>query len=257
MRPSTEDTFIYDHEDNELVQAPQTQDRWFRLLSKLFKVKQQPDSIPFNINIPDSSRSPSSSSCFTCGCCGFVFSLIFVIVGLGCLITVYSMWSYVIALSTTVTGLGVRGLGLQGHYTFTGIMSGPSQESINSQVSMVMSTASSNSTNPKVAILNGWFDLHSQRTDWNVVLFRDTFGLFLSPNPSGRFYLWAKHLNETTDTLEHAIGSPWNLNSVRVGSKTGNGLPEFLKQGNDDTRPLFYWFVVQSSQTTWSVPLSQ
>jgi hypothetical protein len=265
MRSPTEDDFLDELGDGDGTtrQTTQSQNRLLRLFWKLFQTRQQPmmmnDHIPLNIHIPEPHQS-SRSSCFTCGCCGFTFSLLFVLVSLASLITVYSMWAHVIALSTTITGLGVRGLGLQGHYTFTGFLDSSSQSI--SQSSIVVSsssttTSSTNSSNPKVALLHGWFDLHSQRTDWNVVLFQDTFGLFLSPNPSGRFYLWAKRFNETTQTLEHTVGSPWVLDSVRVGSKTGNDLPEFLKQGIDDNHPLFYSFVIHSSRTTWSVPLSK
>jgi hypothetical protein len=162
------------------------------------------------------------------------------LVALSCFITVFSLWGHVVAVSTQLTGLATKTLGLQGHYTFTGFRNNANTMSITD-------------VSGQVAVLHGSFDLHAQRTDWNVVLFEDTFGLFLSPNPSGRFYLWAKRFNATTHVLEHTTGSPWALQSVRVGSTTGNDLPVFIRQPPDE--PLFYFFVIQSSQTTWSVPL--
>lgn len=186
---------------------------------------------------------PSSNSCVSCGCCSVMFSVLFLIVGLVCFITVYSLWGHVIAGSTELTGLATKYMGLQGHYTFTGFMDGAAQS---------LAQANIASTTQTVAVLHGWFDLHAQRTDWDVVLFQDTFGLFLAPNPSGQFYLWARRFNKTTHVLDHAAGSPWPLGSVRTGSKTGNDLPPFLAR---ETEPLFYSFVIQSTHATWSVPL--
>jgi len=185
----------------------------------------------------------------SCGCCSIAFSVLVLIVSLSCFITAYSLWGHVIAGSTELTGMATRVLGLQGHYTFTGIVGSTGQTVAG--MPTIKSTATVSTTTP-VAILHGWVDMHAQRTDWNVVLFQDTFGLFLNPNPSGRFCIWAKLLNETSHVLEHTAGSPWFLEG-RTGSKTGAELPAFLRQ--PPNKPLFYEFVIQSSLTTWSVPL--
>lgn len=228
MRSTTENDFMYDTEP----MTPAATGLLTRLSNTLLRRNSEPTVV----------YAAPNSSCVSCGCCSVMFSVMFLVVGLVCFITVYSLWGNVVAGSTVLTGLATKYMGLQGHYTFTGFMDGTTQ-------SLALASIASTQT---VGVLHGRFDIHAQRTDWDVVLFQDTFGLFLAPNPSGQFYLWARYFNKTTHVLEHAAGSPWALGSVRTGSKTGNDLPAFLKQ---ETEPLFYSFVIQSAHATWSVPL--
>lgn len=234
MRSEAEDGFLTDDE------APQ-KGMFRRFIHRVMNKAQAPPPAPTVIY--GSPNEPQS--CFRCGCCGVGLIFVVLLVALAMLITSYSLWTQVASASTSFTGMATRLFGLQNHYTFTGFTSVGGTE--------VSQTSLGVASTPQVGLLHGWFDLHAQRTDWEVLAFQDTAGLFLSPNPSGRFYLWAKAFNTTTNTLEHVAGSPWNLGAVRTGSKTGDEIPAFVR--NPPAQPLFFWFVVQSSQTLWSTPL--
>lgn len=233
MRSQSEDAFLEDD-----VGTTDARPVYRKLFSRMQSLLTSPKPTPTVIYANEPKQA-----CLSCGCCGMSLLFIGLIAVLVFFITTYSLWTQVIGASTTFTGLMTRTLALQTHYTFTEFM-----ETGGGNVNSLSATSTG-----EVAILHGWFDLHSQRTDWNVVLFQDTFGNF----PNGSFFLWAKRLNETTHTMDHVQGSPWPLNSTRTGSKTGQDLPPFLRQGLDDPNksPLFYWFVVQSSQTLWSARL--
>jgi len=250
MRSEIEDAYMEENDMEPVTQGTGAgRNVMSRLLSKLLQVNRtsSPPPLPMTIHMPEPAGA--RGGCMSCGCCAVLLAFVFLLAGLAMFITAYALWTPVIAASTELTGWTTRLLGLQGHYTFTGFMG-------TGGAALTQETVGTSSTAPQAAVVHGWFDLHAQRTDWNVVLFQDTFGLFLAPNPSGRFYLWAKQFNETTHTLEHAPGSPWLLNSTRTGSRSSGDLPVFVRQGGSGSaEPLFYWFVIQSSQTTWSIPL--
>lgn len=237
MRSEVEDEFLVEDPD-----VPRS-GMFRRLMNRILNKSPPPPPPPTIIY----GQGDQPQSCFRCGCCGVSLIFIVLLLALAMLITSYSLWSQVANASTSFTGMATRLFGLQNHYTFTSFTASTGGGEV-SQTSLGIASS------PSVGILHGWFDLHAQRTDWEVLLFQDTAGLFLSPNPSGQFYLWAKVFNTSTHTLDHVAGSPWNLGAVRTGSKTGDDIPAFIRNP-PAKQPLFLWFVVQSSQALWSTPL--